>query len=232
MKIDILTIFPKMFEAVLNESILARAQKEGYLKINIRDLRTWTSDPHRTVDDRPFGGGPGMILKVEPIAKALAELKEKDSKVIVMSAKGKCFDQAYALALSKTRHLIVIAPHYEGIDERVIEHFADEELSIGPYVLTGGELPALVIIDATARLIPGVVGKEESVEMESYACVKINGEKRSILEYPQYTRPEVYQSEDGKEYSVPKILLSGDHEKIVQWRLANTRLVNLSREKS
>ena len=221
-----------MFEGFLSESILGRAQKQGLLQVNIHDLRKWASDARRSVDDRPFGGGPGMVMMVEPVAKALSELKNKSSKVIVMSAKGKCFSQADASVLSKERHLIVIAPHYEGIDERVIEYFADYEISIGPYVLTGGELPSLVVIDATARLIPGVVGKEESVEMESFAEVSVNGKKKQILEYPQYTRPEVFKTSAGKELNVPEVLLSGHHEEIRKWRLAQAKIVNPARERS
>jgi len=236
MKVDILTIFPKMFKGFLCESILGRAQKQGLLEVTIHDLRDWTTDSHRSVDDRPFGGGPGMVMMIEPIAKALAELKAKDSgsgdkcetkaKVLVMSAKGKLFSQNNALALSKEGHLIIIAPHYEGIDERVIQQFADFELSIGPYVLTGGELPALVVLDATARLIPGIVGKQESVEMESFATVSVNGKSRQILEYPQYTRPEVFKTLGEKELKVPEVLLSGNHEEICKWRLAQTKIID------
>lgn len=229
MKIDVLTIFPQMFAGILRESILGRAQETGKLEVKVHDLREWTDDSHRSVDDRPFGGGPGMVMMIGPVAKALDELLAEAErcrpKVVVMSAKGKPFTQEMAKELSKEEHLIFIAPHYEGIDERVITEFADFEISIGPYVLTGGELPSLVVIDATARLIPGVLGKDESVEMESFSRVDVDGKKCAVLEYPQYTRPEVFTTVDGKELKVPKVLLSGDHEKILQWRAANMKCV-------
>lgn len=207
-RVDILTIFPEMIEPYLQGSILGRGQKKKLLDLRAHNLRKWTDDRHQTVDDRPFGGGPGMVMKVEPFDKALKSLKTKGKRVriILTSAKGKLFDQKTARRLAKYDRLIFLCGRYEGVDERVAEHLADEELSIGPYVMTGGELAALVMTDAIARLRPGVLGKEESLANESH-------DQEGVLEYPQYTRPEVY-----KKWKVPKILLSGDHKKIQDWR--------------
>jgi tRNA (guanine37-N1)-methyltransferase len=210
MKIDILTIFPAMFEGPFAESILRRAAEKHLVDIHIHDLRQWATDPHRSVDDRPYGGGPGMVMLVEPIHKALLDLKSNiyhlSSRIILTSAKGTLFDQTKALELSKFEHLIFIAGHYEGVDQRVADHLADEELSIGKYVLTGGELPVMVITDAVVRLLPGVVGDPASLAEESH-------QQPGYLEYPQYTRPEVY-----KGWPVPKTLLSGNHASISDWR--------------
>ena len=219
--IDILTIFPEMIEPYLHGSILGRGQKSGVLALRAHQLRQWTHDKHKTVDDRPFGGGPGMVMKVEPFVEALQALKilgkngrrlaaEKNTRVILTSAKGKRFTQADAVRLSSYKRLIFLCGRYEGVDERVTEHLAHEELSVGDYVLTGGELAALVMTDAIARLRPGVLGKEESLAKESHTAV-------GILEYPQYTRPEVFKIGKQK-WSVPEILLSGDHKKIEEWR--------------
>lgn len=204
MKIDVLTIFPKMFSP-LEESLIGKAQKKGLVKINIHDLRDFTTDKHRSVDDRPFGGGPGMVIRIDVIDCAISNLKSKNSKIILLSPQGKVFNQKKAQILSKLDHLILICGHYEGFDERIREHLIDEEISIGDYVLTGGEIPALVVIDATVRLINGVVGKQTSLEHESFSS--------SRLDYPEYTRPETY-----KNWSVPEVLLSGDHKKIQSWR--------------
>lgn len=205
MRIDIITIFPEMVEPYTNGSILGRAQKNKKIAIKAHQLRTWTSDKHKTVDDKPFGGGPGMVMKVEPFDKALKSLKlGKKSRVILTSARGKTFTQADAKRLSKYNRLVFLCGRYEGVDERVAEHLADEEFSIGPYVLTGGELAAMVMTDAVARHIPGVLGKGESLE-------EVHGS------FAQYTRPEIY-----KKWKVPAVLMSGDHKKIEEWRTSKS----------
>lgn len=206
MKFDIVTIFPNIFDSYFNESILKRAQKKGLIEIKTHNLRDHTEDKHKTVDDKPFGGGAGMVMKVEPIYKAVEAIeKKKKNKIILLSAKGKKFNQKMARQLAKLDQLVFICGRYEGVDERVAKKIADMEVSIGDYVLTGGELPAMVIIDAVARLLPGVI-KKESLEEESHSK---NGE----LEYPQYTRPENFIG-----WKVPKVLLSGHHKKIEEWR--------------
>lgn len=232
MKIDVITIFPQMYSGILRESILGRAQKHGILSINVHDLRDFSEAPKRQLDDRPFGGGAGMVMMIDPVYRALRAVgydgdsnskKQRKPKIIVMSARGRQFDQKLAKELSKEKHLVFVAPHYEGIDQRVIDHFADYEICIGPYILTGGELPSLLVIDATARLIPGVVGKSESVEMESFAKISVDGKTCSVLEYPQYTRPEVFETDDGKKLKVPEVLVSGDHQRIREWRVRNMK---------
>jgi len=208
MRIDILSIFPKMFSAVLDESIIKRAQQKGKVKIFTHDLRDYTSDKHRKVDDRPFGGGSGMVMQVEPIFKALQAIKKKIKgkvRVILLCPQGKRFDQGYAKKLSLSKNLIFICGHYEGIDERVRQYLADEEISIGDYVLTGGELAAMVVVDSLVRLIPGVLGDKNSLNFESF--------EGNLLEYPQYSRPARF-----KNWPVPEVLTSGDHEKISAWR--------------
>lgn len=208
MRIDIISIFPKMFSAVLDESIVKRAQAKGKVKIFTHDLRDYTLDKHRKVDDRPFGGGSGMVIQVEPIFRAVQAIKKKVKgkvKVILLSPQGKKFNQAYAKKLSGCRNLIFICGHYEGIDERVRQYLADEEISIGDYILTGGELAAMVLVDSLVRLIPGVLGDKNSLNFESF--------EGNLLEYPQYTRPAIF-----KGLKVPAILLSGDHTKIAAWR--------------
>jgi tRNA (guanine37-N1)-methyltransferase len=205
-KIDILTLFPKMFKGPFDESIIKRAQKKGLIEIQIYDLRKWAKDKRKTVDDHPFGGGTGMILMVEPLYKALRDLKSKNSKVILMSPSGQTFNQKTAENLGKEKHLIFICGHYEGVDERVRKYLVDEEISIGDYVLTGGELPAMIIIDSLTRLIPMVLKKTEAIKEESFGYAK-------LLEYPQYTRPA-----DFKGWEVPEILLSGNHQKIKEWQ--------------
>ena len=209
MHIDILTLFPEMFTGPFDNSIIKRAQDQNLVKIAIHDLRTWTSDPHHTADDRPYGGGPGMVMLVEPIDKALSELKQK-SRVILTSPRGTPFTQTKAQELSTLDHLIFIAGHYEGVDQRVEDHLVDESLSIGDYVLTGGELPAMVMIDAIVRLLPGALGDPTSTQEESHS-------QPGYLEYPHYTRPEEYRS-----WPVPKVLLSGDHAAIAKWRATHS----------
>lgn len=209
MYIDIVTLFPRMFQGPFQESIIKRAQDKGLVKITIHNLRAWAQDPHKTVDDRPYGGGTGMILMIEPIYYALQDLKQKTKskkqRVILLSPGGKRFNQRKAQNLAKLDHLILIAGHYEDIDHRVRRHLVDEELSIGDYVLTGGELPAMVVTDVVTRLIPGVL-KNETVSSESFS--------QPMLDFPQYTRPEKF-----KNWKVPKILLSGNHKKIQEWRI-------------
>lgn len=231
MQFDIITIFPKIFESYFSESIIKRAQEKKLVKINIHNLRDYTSDKHKTVDDTPYGGGAGMVLKVEPIYSAIQKLKAQssklktkaqNSKVILLSAKGKKFDQKMAREFSKLDQVVLICGRYEGVDERVVKYVADEEISIGDYILTGGELPAMIIIDAVSRLVPGVI-KEESLLEESFSINKkkleIGNQKLKIRkEYPQYTRPGVF-----KNWRVPKVLLSGDHKKIEEWRWKQTK---------
>ena len=211
MRIDIITIFPKMFAPVLNESIIKRAQNKGKVRIYIHNLRDYTLDKHKKVDDRPFGGGSGMVMSPDPIFRAVEDLKPKTkdptpkTRVILLSPQGKKLNQRTAKRLARSKHLILICGHYEGIDERVRLYLVDEEISIGDYVLTGGELPAMVLVDCLVRLIPGVLGDKNSLNFESFAG--------NLLEYPQYTRPANYQG-----MKVPAILLSGNHKKIADWR--------------
>ncbi len=204
MQIDILTAFPGMFSA-LDFSIPKRAQDKELIQIKIHDLRQWADDNYKSIDDRPYGGGPGMILRVDLIDRAISSIKHLGSKIILLDAGGKKFNQHKAVELSKAQHLIFVCGHYEGVDHRVHEHLADEIISIGDYVLSGGEIPAMVIIDSVVRLLPGVLGNENSLTDESH-------NKKSI-EYPQYTRPEDY-----KGWKVPEILLSGHHKKIAEWK--------------
>lgn len=224
LKIDILTIFPKMFSSAFAESIVKRAQEQNLVKINIYDLRDWTVDKHRSIDAPPYGGGPGMVMRIDVIDKAVQALKLKalgnKPQVILLDTKGKIYNQEQARRLAKNKHLIFIAGHYEGIDHRVHKHIADKVISIGPYVLTGGELPTMVVIDSVVRLVPHVLGNPKSLLEESYSSPNTDFSKKeknkshiASLEYPQYTRPAKY-----KKWQVPKILLSGNHKKINQWR--------------
>ncbi|HET7098712.1 MAG TPA: tRNA (guanosine(37)-N1)-methyltransferase TrmD [Patescibacteria group bacterium] len=210
MKIDILTLFPKMFAGPLSESIMWRAIDKGFAEIVIHDLREWAIDERGSVDDKPYGGGAGMLLRVDVIDKAINQLKSEtlnpksETKIILLDARGEKYTQKKAYELSKAEHLILICGHYEGVDSRVAEHLVDEIISIGDYVLTGGEIPAMVLTDSIIRLIPGVI-KEESLKEESFST--------DSVEYPQYTRPEDYKS-----WKVPKVLLSGNHAEIKKWR--------------
>lgn len=205
MKIQILTIFPDVCRSVFNESILKRACEKNLATLEAVDLRRWTSDRHRTVDDAPYGGGPGMVMKIEPIDQALSEIRSSDSKVILMSPQGRCFSDQIARQLALESDLIFLCGHYEGIDQRVADHLVDDEISIGDYVLTSGVLPALVITDAVVRLIPGVLGDDQSAEQDSFA--------EGILDHPHFTRPSEY-----KGWKVPDVLLSGNHKAIAEWR--------------
>lgn len=210
---NIITIFPEMFTSYFGDSIIERAQKEGRVDIRAHDLRSWTTDKHKTVDDTPYGGGAGMLLKIDPLYRAIKDVagvkRGSGQRVVLLSARGKKWTQELAREYSKFDEVSMICGRYEGVDER-ITNFIDEEISIGDYVLTGGELGAMVMIDSITRLLPGVLGNEESIVSESHS---VPGQ----IEYPQYTRPEVFEV-DGKEYRVPDILLSGDHGKIKKWR--------------
>jgi tRNA (guanine37-N1)-methyltransferase len=205
MKIDVLTLFPAMFAGPLDESIIMRARKKGLLDLKVHDLRQWTHDRHKTVDDRPFGGGPGMLMKPEPIFEAVESLRREQTKVILLSPGGRKFDQATARDLAQQKDLLLVTGHYEGFDERVRLALAHDELSIGDYVLTNGALPAMVVIDAVTRLLPGVLGDDESSRDESFS--------HGMLEYPQYTRPAEFRG-----MKAPDVLVSGNHAEIEKWR--------------
>ena len=217
---DIITIFPGLFNSFLKESLIARALKKRIIKINIHNLRDWTSDRHKTVDDRPFGGGLGMTLKIEPIFKAVQDVKKKRGKykVVLFSPRGKKFTQQRAHQFSRSDQLIFICGRYEGVDERVAKHIADVELSIGDYVLMGGELPAMVVIETVARLVPGVLGKPQLLKER---VTKTKG----FIEYPQYTRPKVFSPKKEVTWKVPNVLLSGDHKKIDEWRAKHGKTI-------
>ena len=205
MRIDVLTLFPAMFAGPHDESIVKRAREAGLLDLTIHNLREYTHDRHRTVDDKPFGGGPGMLLKPEPIFEAVENLTRDVTRVILLSPDGRTFDQPIARELAQQKHLLLVCGSYEGFDERVREALAHDELSIGDYVLTNGALPAMVIIDAVTRLLPGVLGDDESSQDESFSG--------GLLEYPQYTRPAEFRG-----MKVPEVLLSGNHAEIARWR--------------
>ena len=219
MRIDIITLFPEICRAPLNESIMKRARENGALELHIHNLRDWTTDKHHVVDDAPFGGGQGMVMKAEPVFKAVEELQEKTlnaqrstlnaqirkPRVILMSPAGRRLDQELARQLSAESHLIIVCGHYEGVDHRVVEHLIDEEISVGDYVLTNGAIAAVVLVDAIVRLIPGVLGDEESALDDSF--------REGLLEAPQYTRPAEFRG-----WRVPEVLLGGNHGEIAKWR--------------
>jgi tRNA (guanine37-N1)-methyltransferase len=205
MRIDIVTLFPGMFEGVLGESMLRVARDRGAVSVRVVDLRDFTEGRHRVADDYPFGGGGGMVLKPEPLFAAVEALRETASRVVLLCPQGEPFSQARAARLAREAHLILLCGHYEGVDERVREHLVDEEISIGDYVLTGGELPAMVVLDAVVRLLPGVLGDPGGTARESFATGR--------LDYPQYTRPA-----DFRGLRVPDVLRSGDHARIDRWR--------------
>ena len=216
MRIDILTMFPGMFRGPFDESIVARAVEKGLLKIEVHNIRDFAEGRHRMVDDYPYGGGAGMVMKPEPIFAAVEYVRQEGSRVVLMSAQGRRLSHPIVENLSRADHLVLLCGHYEGVDERVIEHLVDDELSIGDYVLTGGELAAMVVCDAVARLIPGVLGAEESAHEESFAD--------GLLEYPHYTRPP-----DFRGWDVPGVLLSGDHSRVAEWRRMQSLLRTLER---
>ncbi len=213
MLVQILTTFPAMIEAVVGESILGRARAKGLIDVEAVNLRDFTADKHQTTDDAPFGGGPGMVMKPEPVFEAVESLIAQGRlgrpRVLLMTPQGRRFEQSMAEELARESHLIMICGRYEGVDERIREHLVTDEVSIGDFVLTGGELAALVVIDAVARLVPGVLGDESSPESESFSS--------GLLEYPQYTRPAEFRG-----YNVPEVLLSGNHEQIRKWRRAQS----------
>ncbi len=205
MKIDIITLFPRMFEGPLDESILKRARERGLIQIVVHQLREFAEGKHRITDDRPFGGGPGMVMKVEPMVKCVESLKKEGSHVVLMAPQGRKLDQSMLQRLSAKEHLILVCGHYEGVDDRVRQLVVDEEISIGDYVLTNGALPAMILVDGVARLVPGVLGHEDSASEESFS--------QGLLEYPQFTRPPEFRG-----LKVPDVLVSGNHEEIAKWR--------------
>ncbi len=205
MRFDIITIFPSVFDSLLETSILKRAQDIGIVEVNAINPRDFTSDRHRTVDDRPYGGGAGMVMKPEPLFDAVESVRSPESHVVLLTPQGRKFCQSTARALSKIEHVVLICGHYEGVDERVRTDLIDDEISIGDYILTNGNLAAMVVVDAVTRLLPGALGSEASVLEESFSG--------DLLEYPQFTRPQDYRG-----MSVPPILLTGNHEQIKQWR--------------
>ena len=236
MTFDVITIFPEIFDSYLKESLVFRAQKKKLIKINIHNLRKWTRDKHKTVDDRPYGGGLGMVIKVEPVFRAVSALKSKiknqKSKIILFTPRGKKFNQKIAYKLSKLNQIIMICGRYEGVDERVAKYIADLELSIGDYDLMGGELPTMIVIETVARLIPGVLGKPELLKERTT-------KEKGFIEYPQYTRPELFdirkyiknwracppKFRKAKIWRVPKVLISGHHKKIEEWRRKHQKII-------
>jgi len=215
-RFDVITIFPAMFEPVLSTSLLGKARARGLLAVHVHDLRRWADPPQHRTDDYSYGGGPGMLMKPEPIVRAVEALRTDDSWVVLMSPQVPPLTQASVLTLAARLHLIVICGRYEGVDDRVRDLVVDEEVSVGDYVLAGGELPAMVLIEAASRLVPGVVGSAASLRDESHA--------HGVLEYPQYTRPEVFKGKP-----VPPTLLSGDHSKVARWRQASALRRTLDR---
>ena len=215
MRFDVLTLHPEMCRGPLEHSILGRAQEAGRIEVGVHDIRAFAHDRHGTADDAPYGGGSGMVMKVDVVDRALESVRDDDAYVVLMAASGRSFDHAVAQELATKKHLVLLCGHYEGIDERVREHLVDDAISIGDYVLTGGELAAMTIIDAVSRFVPDVLGNAESLREESYSA--------GLLEYPQYTRPRSY-----KGWDVPEVLLSGHHERIAAWREA--RSVERTRE--
>lgn len=205
MKIDVLTLFPEMFSGIFSCSIIKRAVDDNIMSIDYHNIRDFSLDKHKRVDDYPFGGGQGMVMKPQPIFRAIESVKSDNAKVIYMSPKGRVFNQAIANELSKEEHIIILCGHYEGIDHRIIDNYVDDVISIGDYVLTGGEIPAMVLIDSVGRLLPGVLSSEESFIEESHY--------EGLLEHPQYTRPRIFNG-----IEVPEVLISGNHKKIEEWK--------------
>lgn len=210
MKIDIITLFPGIIKGFTEEALIKQARKKDLLKINLVDLRSFASDKHKTCDDTPYGGGAGMVLKCEPVFKAVAKVRRKNSRCLLMTPQGQTFNQEMANRLSKEKHLVFICGRYEGVDERIVKELVDEEISIGDYVVSGGETPAMVVIEALVRLLPGAISKQESYEKDSFYD--------GLLDWPHYTRPPVY-----KGLKVPEVLRSGDHARIKQWREEQAR---------
>jgi tRNA (guanine37-N1)-methyltransferase len=215
LRVDIVTLFPRMLDGFLSESILGRGIEAGHLKVEVHDLRRWTTDKHRTADDRPFGGGAGMVLKPEPVFAAIEQLQSQGCRRIYLTPDGTPLSPALSLDLSREQHLILLSGHYEGIDQRIRDRVIDQEVSIGDYVLTNGTLAAAVVLDALARFVPGVLGEEKSLTHESFT--------NRLLDFPQYTRPAEFRS-----MSVPEVLLSGNHAEIEKWRHARQMEKTLS----
>ncbi len=241
---EVITIFPEIFEGFLKESIIKRAEDKKIIRVNIHNLRKWAKDKHKTVDDKPFGGGRGMVLKVEPIYKAVSAIlskrktknEKRKTRIILFTPRGKKFNQKLAYQLSKLDQIIMICGRYEGVDERVAKHIADLELSVGDYVLMGGEVPAMAVVEAVSRLVPGVLGKSELLPER---FTKERGRSgKGFIEYPQYTRPEIFEPAKidpkssflkkikQKKWIAPKVLLSGDHKKIEAWRKNHSKVIN------
>lgn len=219
MQVHIITIFPKMFESPFAESIIARAIRNEALIIKVHNLRDWSNDNYQSVDDHPYGGGAGMVMKIEPLYKALKAIKADlmgNTKVLVTSAKGQTYNQQTAIELSQIDNLIIICGHYEGIDERFIENFCDYEISVGNYVLSGGETATMIIVDTIARLLPGVLGNADSLNTESH-------NQPGVLEYPHYTKPSTFITDEGQELKVPEVLLCGDPKKIALWQAETSK---------
>ncbi len=212
MRFDIITLFPDAIDKYFAQGLIGRAQESGLVDIKAHDLRNWTDDRHRTVDDKPYGGGNGMVLKVEPIFRAVKELKgrRRKVKVVLLTPRGKQFNQQLADEYAQYKQIILISGRYEGVDERVAQHIADDEVSVGPYVLMSGDLPAMIIAETVARLKAGVAGEEEWLDQRK--------EGGGFWEYPQYTRPEVFRPKNSQHWKAPKVLLSGDHKKIKAWK--------------
>jgi tRNA (guanine37-N1)-methyltransferase len=218
-KFDIITIFPHIFDSYLQESFIKKAQEKGLIDVKIHDLRNFADNPRKSVDDRPYGGGLGMLLKIEPIYKALRKIKKKKgAKVILFTPRGKKFSQQTAYKFSKNSQLIFICGRYEGVDQRVAKNLADMELSIGDYDLMGGELPAMIVIETVARLMPGLLGKPQFLKER---ITKTKG----FMEYPQYTRPEIFEPKRGTKWKVPKLFLSGNHKNIEEWRATHGKAI-------
>lgn len=218
MRFDVITIFPSFFEEYFSKGILHKGCEKGLLEVNVHDLRDWTTDKHRTVDDACFGEGSGMVMKVGPIYRAVSDIKLKNKKslVVLFTPRGKKFNQKKASKLTEYDQVIMICGRYEGVDERVAKHIADEKISIGSFVLMGGEIPAMAVVETVARLVPGVIGKE--------SFLKERKKKESFIEYPQYTRPEVFEA-DEKKWKVPSVLLSGNHKEVEKWKNKKGKLI-------
>ena len=220
MRFDILTLFPGMFDGVFNYSIVERAIERSIIDIHLHDIRAFTYDKHHVVDDYPYGGGAGMVMKPEPVFDAveavMKEYNNNSSSIILLSPVGRLYNQGVAQQMAQYNHLVLICGHYEGVDERISEHLVDEEISIGDYILSGGEIAAMVVIDSITRLLPGVVGSEASIEEESHV--------EGLLEYPHYTRPAVFRN-----WSVPEVLTSGNHSRIARWRRQQSLLRTMKR---
>lgn len=239
MEFYILTIFPKLFDSFIKNSLIKKAIEKQILKFKIINIRDFANDKHKTVDDTPYGGGSGMLLKIEPIFNALKSIvginnlkkrlqgkKKDDFYIILLSCKGKIFNQQKAYKLSKKKKIVLICGRYEGIDER-IKFFIDEEISIGKYVLTGGEIPAMVIIEASVRFLKGFLGNKDSLKDESFSILEKNHKKFYYIEYPQYTRPKIFEPFKGIKLRVPKILLSGNHKLIEEWKKKNSKIIEM-----